>query len=151
MNVHPRLIQFEQLLLTIWVGSMLAIGYLAVPVLFHQLDDRQLAGGLAGQMFQLVYSLGLVCGVMLLVTTAIISRQQFFRQWRHIVLLAMLLLVVIGLFVMQPQMAAIKLQIGWQEQAELVSRFGRLHGLASVMYLLTSIMGVVLVVKGLRK
>jgi len=142
--------RLEQLILTLWVGSQLAIGYLAVPVLFHQLDDRQLAGELAGQMFRWVYDLGLVCGLFLLMSVFYSSRHTFHKQWRHYVVLAMLLLIVMGLFVLQPQMAAIKLQPGWYEQTELMSRFGRLHGISSVLYLLTSALGVVLVVKGLR-
>jgi hypothetical protein len=36
---------------TVWVGSLLAIGYLAAPVLFAQLSDRGVAGNLAGAMF----------------------------------------------------------------------------------------------------
>lgn len=154
MNDYPRLLRLEQLLLTLWVGSLLAIGYLAVPILFSNLDDRRLAGELAGQMFHGVYSLGLVCGLSLLVIGFIIAGKSLFcflRQWRHAFLVIMLLLVMAGFFIIQPQMAAIKLLPDWQAQAELKAQFGRLHGMASVMYLLTSIMGVVLVLMGLRK
>ena len=153
MNHHPRLQQLERLLLTVWVGSLLAIGYLAVPVLFHQLDDRQLAGALAGQMFQWVHGLGLVCGLSLLLISYYITRNKlraYLRQWRYYVLLCMLLLVVLAVFVMQPQMAAIKLQAGWHESTELLAQFHRLHGIATLMYVLTSIGGVVLVLMGLR-
>lgn len=154
MNHYPRLQQLEQLLLTVWVGSLLAIGYLAVPVLFYRLDDRQLAGELAGQMFQWVHGIGLVCGLSLLLISYFISRHNlraYLRQWRYYVLVVMLLLVLLDIFVLQPQMAAIKLQAGWHDSAELMARFGRLHGIASLMYTLTSIMGVVLVIKGLRE
>jgi hypothetical protein len=37
--------------LTLWVGGFWAIGYLAAPMLFYNLDDRMLAGMLAGKMF----------------------------------------------------------------------------------------------------
>src|SRR4030067_236139 len=56
----------ERLLLTLWVGSLWAIGYIAVPVLFHALDDRQLAGNVAGRVFAVVYLVGLVAGPLLL-------------------------------------------------------------------------------------
>jgi len=153
MNDHPGLIRSGQQLLTLWVGALLAIGDLAVPVLFYHLDDRQLAGELAGQMFQLVYGLGLFCGLSLVMIAFVSCRfncRSFFAQWRHSVLLAMVVLVALGLFVLQPQMAAIKLQPAWQDQAGLMIRFGRLHGIASALYLLTSLLGVVLVIKGLR-
>ena len=38
----------ERFLLTLWVGGLWIIGYLVTPVLFKTLDNRQLAGELAG-------------------------------------------------------------------------------------------------------
>ena len=62
-----RILQYgEQLLVTLWVGSLWAIGYLAVPILFSTLDDRMLAGMLAGKMFTAVSFIGLGCGTALL-------------------------------------------------------------------------------------
>ena len=37
--------------ITLWVGGLLAIGYIAAPVLFASLGDRQLAGMIAGRLF----------------------------------------------------------------------------------------------------
>jgi hypothetical protein len=53
MLIHMKNISdhLASLSLTAWVGSLWAIGYLAVPILFHAQPDRQLAGMLAGQMF----------------------------------------------------------------------------------------------------
>ena len=34
--------------ITLWVGGLWAIGYIAAPVLFSSLGDRQLAGVVAG-------------------------------------------------------------------------------------------------------
>ena len=42
------------LAITLWVGGMWAIGYLAAPVLFASLGDRQLAGMVAGKLFALI-------------------------------------------------------------------------------------------------
>src|SRR3569623_1849958 len=62
---RPRgLLVAERLLLAVWVGGMLAVGYLAVPVLFHMLDDRVLAGALAGEMFRYMNGVGLVCSAL---------------------------------------------------------------------------------------
>jgi hypothetical protein len=38
----------ERLLLTLWVGSLFAIGYIAVPMAFATLDDVILAGQYIG-------------------------------------------------------------------------------------------------------
>lgn len=147
-NWIPRL---EQLLLTIWVGSLLAIGYLAVPVLFHSLEDKILAGQLAGQMFHIVNLIGITSGFVLLLLAYMQDSQGFIRQRRTWHIIAMLLLTLIAMLILQPQMEAIKAQTGWHDIAELKAQFGRLHGISSVLYLLTSIFGVVLVVAKMRR
>jgi hypothetical protein len=60
-------------------------------------------------------------------------------------LLLMLLLVVIGEFVLQPQMAALKAE-GIIEGSGAAARFGVLHGIASLLYLINSLTGIVLLV-----
>lgn len=141
----------EQIVLTVWVGSLLAIGYLAVPILFNGLADRQLAGELAGQMFRIVHIIGLVSALILLLLSYIIDSNLFLRQWRHYLLMAMIVCILIAIFVLQPQMATIKGQPGWYEMTALKQRFGMLHGVSSLLYLLTSIMGVILIMMGMRR
>ncbi len=143
--------RIEQLTLTVWVGCLLAIGYIAVPILFHAQDNRQLAGALAGQMFNVVHYIGLACGVLLMVLAFYIDRKQYLRQWRHYLIVSMLVLILISLFLLQPPMAEIKAHVGWQDVVELKAQFGQLHGISSVLYLLTSAMGVLLVLLGLRQ
>ena len=84
-----------------------AIGYLAVPVLFYTLDDRMLAGMLAGKMFTLVSFIGLGCGTLLLLL-AYIADTTPWNNRRRWILVMMLGLVVIGQFVLQPMMAELK-------------------------------------------
>ena len=55
----------ERLLLSLWVGIMVGVGYIATPVLFKVLDDRKMAGGLAGEMFHVVTIIGLIFGGIL--------------------------------------------------------------------------------------
>src|SRR3569623_1051804 len=110
-DARPRtrgLLVAERLLLAVWVGGMLAVGYLAVPVLFHMLDDRVLAGALAGEMFRYMNGVGLVCGALLLVSALVSSGPGGLRSWRSIVIAIMLAVAVTILFVLQPQMAALK-------------------------------------------
>ena len=56
----------EKIALTLWVGGLWAIGYIAAPVLFTQLADKQLAGNLAGSMFVVIAYVGMACGAYLL-------------------------------------------------------------------------------------
>lgn len=144
-----KLLVGERVLLTLWVGGMWAIGYMVVPTLFHMLDDRQLAGMLAGQMFKIIHIVGLLCAILLLISLAYHQSAALLKQWRSWVLSLALALIAVGLFVMQPQMQDLKAQglIAGSEQAK---QFAKMHGISSVMYMVTSVCGLVLVAAGLR-
>lgn len=139
----------ERFLLTLWVGALWGIGYLAVPVLFSSLEDRVLAGMLAGRMFTMVSYIGLSCGALLLTASA--WRGE--RPWRHLrpgLLVLMILSVVCGEFILQPMMAQLKAE-GLVPGSVQAAEFGRLHGIASIFYLITSLSGFVLVLLGGRE
>ena len=65
---------------TLWVGALWAIGYLAAPILFYHLPDRQLAGSLAGEMFTFVAYIGMACGAYLLLNRLTKFGGQAFKQ-----------------------------------------------------------------------
>lgn len=132
----------EQVLITLWIGGLWVIGYVVAPVLFATLDDRMLAGMLAGKMFTVIAYIGLFAGVVLLAAERF--RPQGARRWRLWVLIAMLVLVAIGEFVLQPQMAALK-AAGLPKELS-GSQFAMLHGVASVLYLINSLLGLALLV-----
>jgi len=127
----------ERILLSLWVGALWAIGFIAAPVLFALLDDRALAGSLAGEMFRAVAYLGLLCGSLLLAFQLLPPNRPRWRLW---VLLGMLALVAIGQFVLAPMVAELR-AAGLSAGPD----FGRLHGIASTLYLLTSLAGLALV------
>lgn len=136
----------ERLITTLWVGGLWAIGYLAVPTLFARLDDRVLAGELAGHMFSALAYLGLACGGLLLGAELWRRAGRVGRSLRFWLLLGMLAGVVIGQFLLQPQMAALKLQ-GIGEGTAAAAEFARLHGIASAIYLAVSLLGLILVIR----
>ncbi len=138
----PPLIQTggEKILLTIWIGALWTIGFLVTPTLFATLEDRQLAGMLAGKMFTAVSYIGLFCGSVLLLSE--LRRSGWFKtNKRFWLLIIMLLLVIAGEFLIQPQMAALK-QAGLTVGAE----FDRLHGIATALYMLNCLFGLILLV-----
>ena len=47
--------------ITLWVGGLWAIGFIAAPSLFAALKDRVLAGELAGNLFCLMAWAGRAC------------------------------------------------------------------------------------------
>ena len=135
------------LLVTVWAGSLWTVGYLAAPLLFITLQDRMLAGTIAGTLFRAEAWLSLACGVLLLA----IFRADHYLPSRIVctrLVIAMLLCVLIGYFGLQPFMAEIRqaaAQAGGVMDETMRTRFGILHGVASIIYLLQSLLAVALV------
>ena len=132
----------ERILLALWVGALWVTGFMVAPLLFAELDDRALAGSVAGSLFTLTSYLGLLCSALLLIINGLTVRAA---NWRAVVIVIMLLLVAIGQFVITPMVADLRVQ-GLTDSA----RFGQLHGIASVLFLITSVLGLVLVAAGQR-
>lgn len=133
----------ERLLLTLWVGSLWAIGYLAVPMAFANLDV-QLAGDYAGKLFFAVNIIGIVtAGILLISRLFVFGAKNFHRYWRSWLILLMLLVSLMFVFYIQPQMQALKL-MGLQQEA-VVNEFNKLHGLSQSLYMLISLFGLMLV------
>jgi hypothetical protein len=137
----------ERALLTLWVGGMWAIGYIVAPILFNVLDDRQLAGMIAGHTFTAMSYVGLACGSLLLIGSAY---SRGWKHWRHAVLLLMLVVVCVGQFVLQPMMAELK-AAGIAEGTAAAVTFGKLHGVASILFLINSLSGLILVISPAKK
>jgi hypothetical protein len=135
-----RLLAGERILLTLWVGSLWAIGYIAAPALFAKLEDRALAGTLAAAMFEIVAYVGMVCAVLLLLSNQVRNPGRRLN-WRAVVLLVMFLLVVAGQFVVAPMIAEMRMA-----ETSASPAFAQLHGVASFAYLITSLLGFALVV-----
>ena len=136
-NLIPVL---ERILLTLWVGSLWVVGFIVAPVLFTELNDRALAGSTAGTLFTVTSYIGLASGSVLLLLNAVVRKRI---NWRALVLLGMLSLILVGQFVITPMVVDLRLQ-GLTD----TPRFGQLHGVASVLFLLTSLLGLVLVAAG---
>lgn len=133
----------ERLLLTLWVGSLWAIGYLAVPMAFANLEVH-VAGDYAGKLFFAVNIIGVVSAVTLLIGRLFVfGIKNFHRYWRSWMLLLMLILSLAFVGYIQPEMQALK-QIGL-EQGGHIERFNNLHKLSENLYLLLSLFGLMLV------
>lgn len=140
----------ERLLLTLWVGSLWAIGYLAVPLAFASLD-RQIAAEYAATLFYAVNIIGLVSGAMLLLGKLFRERLQITRSWRFWLLLCMLALTLVFTVYIQPEIAAVKAMTDWRADAGLSGRFDDLHRLSENLYLLLSVLGLILVLTADKK
>ena len=134
------------LLLVLWVGGLWAIGYIAAPTLFATLPG-QLAGNVAGELFKWIAWVGIVAGSYLLIHRLGKQGFQALKQAYFWIVLTMLLLVLGQHFGIQPVMQALKDQAMPQAVMESAfrSRFAAWHGVSSIVYLIESLLGLVLV------
>lgn len=137
------------LLTTVWVGSMWTIGYLVAPTLFATLADGALAGSIAGQLFRIEAWLALACGLSLLGLLRLDGAvAEGRRRGVSLLVLGMLACTVLGYFALNPFMAELREAAAvaggaWDPDAR--ARFGMLHGVSSVFYLVQSLLGVLLI------
>jgi hypothetical protein len=141
--------------IALWVGGLWAIGYIAAPVLFASLGDRQLAGVVAGKLFALIGWIGLGCAAYLLLFALLRLGTGFFKSAVFWLVLLMALLTAASQFGIQPLMAQLKADALPREVMESVlrDRFAAWHGVSSILYLVQSLLGLWLVVwsgRGLR-
>lgn len=119
------------------------IGYVVAPILFASLDDRRLAGELAGSMFTAINYIGLVCGGVLL-ALALSKATAWLKDLRVIAIVLMLVLIAVSAFMIQPMMQELK-AVGLVPGSDEAAQFGRLHGVSSVLYLVNSLLGLFLI------
>jgi hypothetical protein len=135
---------------SLWVGSLITVGYLVAPTLFATLTDRQVAGMVAGAIFKVEAYISLVlCVGLLVLANLLVSRGlQSFRAIRWI-LLAMLICAAVGSFVLMPWMDSLReeaLLLGMPVRySPLAGLFSTLHGVSSAIFLVQSLLGVYLV------
>lgn len=135
------------ILLTLWIGGLWTIGGVAAPVLFRLIDDRALAGRIAGEMFRYIGWIGLAVSAYLLLFVALRKSGGALRNSVFWLVLVMLLLTVASLFGLQPLLVQLKADSLPREVMEnaLRDRFVAWHGVSSVVYLIQCALGVMLV------
>ena len=120
-------------LLTLWVGSLWTIGYLVAPVLFVLLDDRAVAGRLAGELFHLELLVTLACAPAFVLCE--LAQQR--RGLRLAVPVLMLCAQLVIEMALRPRLAP---------SSPGTTTFAWLHGAAAMLYLSASVLGLGLVV-----
>lgn len=134
------------LAITLWVGGLWTIGFIAAPSLLDALKDRVLAGELAGNLFGLIAWVGMACAAWLLGYATVRRGRAVFRSAVFWLVLAMLLLALTGHFGIQPILAQLKAEAGPRSVMEsaLRDRFVAWHGLAAGLYTLQCLLGAAL-------
>jgi len=134
----------ERFLLTLWVGSLCAIGYLAVPMAFATLGDVTLAGNYAGELFRVVNYIGIGAGLVLIISKFVSQGKSVTKTWRFSVLLIMWFISLLFVFYLLPETDLLKHQK--HLSTALSERFGLFHTLSTNIYLFLTLLGLSLVV-----
>lgn len=133
--------------IVLWVGGMWAIGYVAAPGLFSSLSDKAMAGMLAGKIFKLFFYVGLACAVYLILYRLSRFGLSAFKQLFFWLVISMLILALVGHYFVEPVLASLKNQALPLEvmQSVFKDRFARWHGVANILFLIQSVLGLVLI------
>lgn len=139
------------LVATFWAGSLWTIGYVVAPLLFARLPERALAGTIAGSLFRIEAWLSVVCALALLalIRFAPGDGNRATHKPALWIVLGMLACTLIGYFGLQPFMAELRQAAGASGAIapQVRAQFGILHGIASVFYLIESLLAVALIWK----
>ncbi len=146
MNQIGRPLYF--LILTLWVGALWTIGGIAAPTLFSVLQDRSVAGAIAGRLFSIAAWVGVGSACFLILFQIIDAGGHAFKRASLWVVVLMLVLTLASLFGIQPLLAQIKAEAMPREVLESLvrDRFAAWHGVSSILYLIQCALGGALVV-----
>lgn len=139
----------QAIAITLWVGALWTSGLLVAPLLFQSLDDRSLAGTIAGRLFEATTFIGIACGACILIIWFFFRRgQTSHHQYLVWIVLAMLVFALIGQFGIQPVLAGLREQAYPQPvmQSALSGSFARWHMIAGILYVAQCLLGAGLVV-----
>jgi hypothetical protein len=144
--------QFTALIVTFWVGGLWITGLIA-SILFDTINDRQLAGNVAGQLFEVVSYIGLASGLLLLVLRFIAFGLPSVKQRYVWIIMSMVLLILVGYFGVQSHLAQLKENAYPVEvmQSAYAGQFAAWHGVSGVIYLIECLLGAMLVMIGWDK
>lgn len=143
MLVNQMLLTVERLVQSVWAGALIAVGYIAVPVLFQTIDERKLAGEVAGNIFSVLNYAGLGFSFVLLLCGLFLMGVTWFKTRRSFVLIVMVVLVLVNIGVLQPMMQDLK-SVGLVLGSEAARQFGQLHGISSILFMILSALGLYL-------
>ena len=138
------------LVASIWVGSLLAVGYVVAPTIFSTLTDRQVAGMVAGSIFRVEAYISTIIGIALMVLANLLVTRGL-RQYKlvRLILLGMLVCSIAASFIFIPWMNTLRDQALLQGMPVMLSPsadlFGKLHGASSAVFMIQSALGLYLV------
>ena len=134
----------------VWVGSILAVGYLVAPVIFSTLTDRQVAGMVAGSIFKAeAYLSIIICIALMVLANLLVTRGIAHYKPIRLLLLGMLICSAAASFILIPWLDTLRDQALLEGMPVMLSPsadlFRKLHGVSGVLFLIQSSLGIYLV------
>src|SRR5882757_9596277 len=132
------LLRFLMLLaLVVWLGGLIFFAFVVAPTVFSPglLPTRHLAGEIVGRSVGTLHWMGIVSGIVFLISSAIYNRMTVGSTrpfaGRHLLIAVMLLLTIISQFTVSPKMHTIRVEAGVVDNlapdSPLRMEFDRLH------------------------
>lgn len=125
------------LALVVWLGGLIFFAFVVAPTVFSPglLPTRHLAGAIVGRSLGALHWMGIVSGIVFLITSTIYNRITVGHArplaTRHLLIALMLLLTVVSQFAISPRMHAIRADAAVIDHLPLDSplrmEFDRLH------------------------
>jgi uncharacterized membrane protein len=107
---------FMLLALVVWIGGIIFFAAVVAPTLFKVLPTHQLAGAVVSRSLGILHWMGIVCGVVFLVTSMINSYSASGAAHpfapRHVLVYVMLALTAISQFVVSARLLAMRTAMG---------------------------------------
>jgi uncharacterized membrane protein len=102
--------------LVVWLGGLTFFAFVLAPTAFSVLPSRHLAGTLVGRSLGALHWMGIISGIIFLVSSILYSRltkgiPNIFAA-RHLLICLMLVLTVISQFGIIPRMDTLRTSIG---------------------------------------
>jgi len=138
----------QSVLVAAWAGSLWTLGFVVAPTLFAVLDDRALAGRIAGVLFSHGAWIGLACGAGFVLLRLSSAGSGAFRQATVRIALLMLVLTLASKFGVQPLLAGLREQAlaGVIAEAVFRDRFGTWHAVSGSIHLVQALLAIALIV-----
>lgn len=136
----------KNILQTLWVGGMWAIGFIAAPVLFRTFSSAA-AGSAAGVMFTWMAWVGIVCGTFLLFNAIYNHGFRVVKTAPFWLILGMLLCTLANHFAVFPIISDLKSQASVAAKGVLGGGFSTWHAISSLIYGVQCLLGLFLVIK----
>ena len=124
-----------------WIGALWTICALVAPTLFAVLDDRRMAGQIAGTFFDLIAWLGVVAAILILAARLLGGRSR--DHWLVVWTALAALLPVASALLLTPVMDAAR-------ASGDMARFGTLHGVSAALFAGACLAGVGVVLRVTR-